>query len=422
MAKASPQTRSISERDAALRQSRNLKMAGSAHAYVRGNTLKFYEWLAASDSSKVPQGPPIWICGDCHVGNLGPMADTDGQIDIEIRDLDQTVIGNPAHDLIRLGLSLATAARGSDLPGVTTAKMLEQMVDGYEEALADKDPDLRSRRPECVRVVMRQAVGRTWEHLAKERLEDTSPTIPLGKQFWPISEDERHEIERIFATEDVRLLVTALRSRENDASVEVLDAAYWMKGCSSLGRLRFAVLLGVGKSRTKEGGLCLIDIKEAVQAAAPRHSEAAMPADHGMRVVEGARHLSPALGDRMLGATFLDRAIFMRELLPEDLKLEIDQISREEAMKAARYLAMVVGKAHARQMDVVTRAKWRDELGRNRSANLDAPNWLWSSIVELVASHEAAYLEHCRKYALDGFTHMRSCRSGQCLLQRICFQ
>jgi len=401
MAKASPQTRSISERDAALRQSRNLKMAGSAHAYVRGNTLKFYEWLAASDSSKVPQGPPIWICGDCHVGNLGPLADTDGQIDIEIRDLDQTVIGNPAHDLIRLGLSLATAARGSDLPGVTIAKMLEQMVEGYEEALADKDTDLRGRRPECVRVVMRQAVGRTWEHLAKERLEDTSPTIPLGKRFWPISEDERHEIERIFATEDVRLLVTALRSRENDASVEVLDAAYWMKGCSSLGRLRFAVLLGVGKSRTKEGGFCLIDIKEAVPAAAPRHSEAAMPADHGMRVVEGARHLSPALGDRMLGATFLDRAIFMRELLPEDLKLEIDQISREEAMKAARYLAMVVGKAHARQMDVVARAKWRDELGRNRSANLDAPNWLWSSIVQLVASHEAAYLEHCRKYALD---------------------
>jgi uncharacterized protein (DUF2252 family) len=401
MAKASPQIKSISERDAALWQSRNLKMAGSAHAYVRGNTHKFYEWLAASDSSKVPQGPPIWICGDCHVGNLGPLADTDGQIDIEIRDLDQTVIGNPAHDLIRLGLSLATAARGSDLPGVTTAKMIEQLVEGYEEALADKDPDLRSRRPECVRVVMRQAVGRTWDHLAKERLEDTSPTIPLGKRFWPISEDERREIERIFATEDVRLMVTALRSRENDARVEVLDAAYWMKGCSSLGRLRFAVLLGVGKSHTKEGGLCLIDIKEAVQAAAPRHSEAAMPANHGMRVVEGARHLSPALGDRMLGATFLDRAIFMRELLPEDLKLEIDQISREEAMKAARYLAMVVGKAHARQMDVVARAKWRDELGRERLANLEAPNWLWSSIVELVASHEAAYLEHCRKYALD---------------------
>ncbi len=37
--------------------------------------------------------------------------------EIAIRDLNQTVIGNPAHDLMRPGLSFATAARGSDLPG-----------------------------------------------------------------------------------------------------------------------------------------------------------------------------------------------------------------------------------------------------------------------------------------------------------------
>jgi uncharacterized protein (DUF2252 family) len=29
-----------------LAQTRNLKMARSSHAYVRGNTIKFYEWLA----------------------------------------------------------------------------------------------------------------------------------------------------------------------------------------------------------------------------------------------------------------------------------------------------------------------------------------------------------------------------------------
>jgi uncharacterized protein (DUF2252 family) len=34
------------------------------------------------------------------------VAEAKGRIEIEIRDLDQTVIGNPAHDLIRLGLSL----------------------------------------------------------------------------------------------------------------------------------------------------------------------------------------------------------------------------------------------------------------------------------------------------------------------------
>ena len=91
-------------------------MAVSAHAYVRGNALKFYEWLGSLEEGALPEGPAIWICGDCHVGNLGPVANAEGKVEIEIRDLDQTVIGNPAHDLIRLALSLATAARGSDCP------------------------------------------------------------------------------------------------------------------------------------------------------------------------------------------------------------------------------------------------------------------------------------------------------------------
>ena len=82
-------------------------MARSAHAYVRGSTVSFYEWLESSRRVKMPEGPAVWICGDCHVGNLGPLADTKGRVLVQIRDLDQTVIGNPAHDLVRLGLSLA---------------------------------------------------------------------------------------------------------------------------------------------------------------------------------------------------------------------------------------------------------------------------------------------------------------------------
>ena len=70
-----------------------------------------------------------------------------------------------------------------------------------------------------------------------------------------------------------------------------------------------------------------------------------------------------------------------------------------DAMKAASLLAGVVGKAHARQMDEVTRKSWIKELERNRSATLEAPSWLWSSVVSLIGSHEVAYLEHCRRYA-----------------------
>jgi uncharacterized protein (DUF2252 family) len=125
-------------------------MARSVHAYVRGSTSKFYGWLEASHIEALPRGPAVWICGDCHVGNLGPIANAKGRIDIQIRDLDQIVIGNPALDLVRLRLSLATAARGSDLPGITTAKMLENMIDGYEQAFgeASEAPDFQKNRPE----------------------------------------------------------------------------------------------------------------------------------------------------------------------------------------------------------------------------------------------------------------------------------
>jgi len=381
---------------------RILKMASSAHAYVRGSTAQFYRWLEERGERAVPKGPPIWICGDCHAGNLGPLAAADGKIHVQIRDLDQTVIGNPNHDLIRLALSLSSAARGSDLPGVTTAHMLEQMIIGYQTALKGPRAQniIESDKPNCIKVVMRRAMSRTWKHLARERLRDLKPNIPKGDRFWPLAKAERKEIERLFEHEDVRKLVASLKSRPNDAKIDVLDAAYWMKGCSSLGRFRYAVLLNVAHGKSKEDEYCLIDIKEACAAAAPRARAAKMPRDNGKRVVEGARHLSPALGDRMMSAKLLGRSVVLRELMPQDLKLQIDQLSRVEAMDSARYLAEVVGKAHARQMDAATRRAFGASFKVRRSARLDAPSWLWSSVVELASAHEAAYLEHCRRYAL----------------------
>jgi len=385
-----------------LQDRRALKMAGSAHAYVRGSTVQFYRWIEERGVKSVPKGPPIWICGDCHAGNLGPLAAADGTIHVQIRDLDQTVIGNPNHDLMRLALSLASAARGSDLPGVTTAHMLEQMMIGYQRAMKGPRAQnaVESAKPDCIKIVMRRALSRTWKHLAQERLRDVTPNIPKGERFWPLAKEESNDLARLFERDDVRQLVTSLKSRPNDSRIEVLDAAYWMKGCSSLGRLRFAVLLNVSQGKPKDDEFCLIDIKEAGPAAAPRARNVDMPKDHGRRVVEGAKQLSPALGDRMMAAKMLARPVVLRELMPQDLKLEIDRLSHEEAVNCARYLAEIVGKAHARQMDAATRKEFRATFKVRKSARLDAPSWLWSSVVELVSAHEAAYLEHCRRYAL----------------------
>jgi uncharacterized protein (DUF2252 family) len=167
-----------------------------------------------------------------------------------------------------------------------------------------------------------------------------------------------------------------------------------MKGCSSLGRLRYAGLLGIGKS------LCLIDIKEATAAAAPRSRSHPSPNNPAQRVVTGARALSLFLGERMVAAQFSGCPVVIRELRPQDLKFELERISQNQAMETAKFLASVVGRAHARQMDVSTRKRWISTLDERREKDIKAPNWLWSSVVELAGAHEMAYLEHCRQFAL----------------------
>lgn len=394
-----PDAKLPDQRAETLTFTRNHKMARSAQAYVRGSTVKFYEWLESS-AGKTPEGPPVWICGDCHVGNLGPLADAKGRVAVQIRDLDQTVIGNPAHDLIRLGLSLASAARGSDLPGVATAQIVEQLAAGYAGGLSgdfDHDRDSVSA-PNSIRALLAQSMHRRWKHLAYERLASTEPRIPLGRRFWPLRPDEDRALYDLFADPAIADAICGLQGKDAGEPVEVIDAAYWMKGCSSLGRLRYAVMLRVGEGDS--AALCFMDIKEAVTAAAPRSPDAVMPRSNAVRVVTGAKALSPNLGDRMIAARILDRGVVVRELTPQDLKIEIDRLSPKKAMALAGYLAGVVGRAHGRQMDLATREAWRAEISKTGTSTLEAPSWLWSDIVELLAAHEAAYLEHCRRYAL----------------------
>ncbi|MGC2297191.1 MAG: DUF2252 family protein [Acidobacteriaceae bacterium] len=102
----------------------------------------------------------------------------------------------------------------------------------------------------------------------------------------------------------------------------------------------------------------------------------------------------------MRDARLLGRSVVIRELLPQDLKLEMETLTVDEAITAARHLAFIVGFAHARQMDSTMRREWKATLNRSRPKALDAPSRLWRSVVELVARHEEAYLEHCRRYAL----------------------
>ncbi|WP_232232493.1 DUF2252 family protein [Cupriavidus sp. amp6] len=386
------------QRPKALMEIRNLKMAQSPHRYVRGNAAKFYEWLDEIGPNALPQGPPIWICGDCHIGNLGAVGNTKGDVAIQIRDMDQTTIGNPAHDLIRLSVSLATAARGSHLSGVVIARMTEALLAGYLGVL-DSRHRFKGRpiKPAAIRACIKEATNRTWRQLARKRLK--TDQIPPGKQFWPLRRDERTAIERLCRDQAMIESVTHISAQEGDDKLQVIDAAYWVKGCSSLGRLRYAVLLGDG-NRWKYS---LLDIKEAALPAAPCVSRENLPRDNGDRVVQGAKNLSPFLGNRMVAARILGKSVVVRELLPQDLKLEVETLPASDATELAYYLGSVVGRGHAGQLSQSEARTWRRELMRHHGKTIEAPSWLWTCIVDLIGIHERQYLDHCRRWALGGF-------------------
>ncbi len=394
------------ERLPLLETRRQSKMTSSAHAYVRGSTHRFYEWLHSSRGRSLPHAPDLWIGGDCHVGNLGPLASVDGAVALGLRDLDQTVIGSPAHDVVRLALSMAMAVRASALPGATSAHVIENVARGYERVLemraARRDFTLETPPPQVIKA-LRAAGRRSRRNLFEERMGGDPRVIPIGKRFWPLTEEERDAVAKLLGQERIRKLLTSLASRKDDAPVELLDAAYWVKGCSSLGLWRCAALVQVGQGKKRDPStLSLIDVKEASPPLAPRAKRAKIPAHNGERVVAGAAALSPSLGDRMVAATVLGRPVFVRELLPQDTKFELDALENDEALAIGHYLGSVVALAHARQLEPGDCAAWLADFRKENAKHMEAPAWLWAAVVDLVALHEGAYLEHCREHALSG--------------------
>jgi uncharacterized protein (DUF2252 family) len=276
--------------------------------------------------------------------------------------------------------------------------MLEAAMQGYRHALTRRASV--EDAPELIRRTFKNSLKRRWRHLARERIEDERPTIPLGEKFWPLFAAERAALDDLFAQEETRSLLTQLHSRDAGSDIVLLDAAYWVKGCSSLGSMRLIALAGIETENRSITAPCLIDIKQAIPAAAPRSATASMPKDQGQRVVAGAQHLSPNLGERMRAASLLGTSVVLRELLPQDIKFEMSNLSTDEAIQAAHYLAHVVGRAHWRQMQPFERTSWANDLKRAHSKTLNAPSWLWSSVVDLVGKHEMGYLEHCRRLRL----------------------
>jgi hypothetical protein len=103
----------------------------------------------------------------------------------------------------------------------------------------------------------------------------------------------------------------------------------------------------------------------------------------------------------MIAARLLDRSVFPREMLPQDLNLEINQPTRPVSIEG-RALSGIRRGHRAWAPDGC--ADPAQISGRGQPERLERSGCAVLGMVEhrwLGRSHEAAYLEHCRGYALE---------------------
>jgi hypothetical protein len=97
--------------------------------------------------------------------------------------------------------------------------MLERMIEGYQRAFRPdarrKTTGARNDMPKIVASVMREAAGVPGSIWPDEGIQGVEPTIPLGRRFWPLTQEERSAVEHLFAQENLCQLITSRRSRRD---------------------------------------------------------------------------------------------------------------------------------------------------------------------------------------------------------------
>lgn len=365
------------------------KQLSSPFAFLRGQAATFYTMLAeAPELEAGPEGTGTLV-GDAHLENFGayrvdrahrarPPKGTGGtrEVAFDVNDFDDAWTGPFRYDVVRLATSFLLASRTHGLTGSATLDALDRLLDGYAAgAFGGQLP----RVPEPVRALVARVEARS----ARDFLD--ARTTGRGKRrrfvrdgrYLPLGRRIQAEIPSAMQVYSDGLPEP---SRLSAHELTVIDAALRVAGNGSLGVLRIAVLV-----RGRDEGW-LFDLKEEPDSPAPARLGPRNHADPVGRVLS-AFATCVARPPSRLGRTHAGgRDLLVRRLGPDEDKLDVTKLSRDELTTLAPYLGSLLGLAHAR-----TAARGRKEL---RGVDLRD---LGDRAFVLAGLHEIAFLGYARE-------------------------
>lgn len=366
------------------------RMCASPLAFLRGSAPLFYELLKANDA--LGQGPSGegWIVGDLHIENFGayrPDGFDEESKDkavpkrpavFDLNDFDDTIVGPWRFDVLRFSTSLLLAGREMGVTGPVVLELLDRVLEAWTRAVFDgEDP---STMPAVVTALVEKVRSRSKTQLLDARTKEDKGKrrFVRGVRYMDLPEDLLEQVPK--ALEEY---IATIREDEKPPKgpLAVEDAAFRIAGTGSLGGLRMAVIV--------EGNKAIFDLKEqgAPSTAVLCPEPALEPAE---RVVTGFRacvaHPANLLGTSHIKLNKKKVSLSCRRLSPQEDKLALPKLKKEELPELAAHLGALLGAAHRRGAQT-----------KGHRWNKEDRETIRMQAIALAGLHEAVYLALCER-------------------------
>lgn len=293
--------------------------------------------------------PSGLIVGDLHLENFGVYRGQSGKLSFDVNDFDDIGEGPLDLDLRRLCTSAFL------LPGVSPAlrtKAAREIASAWAEAVAKVGGrfPVSAWRMANARGVVRRLLREAARRSRADFMEDVAPgkghrLLADPKKFARPAKPWVRVVQKAFA--DYQENLRQLKAPDPPRGWKVLDVAYEFKGIGSLGRLRFAVLVGKGDQRR------LFEFKEARPSAMDAARGVRSSGDRGRVQTASIRRLQGDPWPRVASAQLGRVAGLGRERDSAEKRLTADLLARgdtrvEELQDYARQCGQVLARLHCR--------------------------------------------------------------------------
>lgn len=321
---------------------------GTFHLFARDMTQgQFGKWPCLEASGQ--------IVGDLHTENFGTFRCINGEIVYDINDFDETTKAPYEYDLRRLLVSLVLSSLENSHPfgqGVLAAEAcLRAYLDTLRrlEKLATRADFEQLKERKEVRAILSKAAEKSRVDMMRNLAHEKEPgkfQFVLGEKLLPISDADRAEAALALP----KFAKSCLAPKDAHPEQYTLqDVAFRIAGCGSLGRKRYAALLGKGKSKTARetwNSLRLIEWKDSLDSSLD--SPIPHAAKNRAREVLKATLAFQVLPKRYLGWTTWDgNPMQARELGANDSRFAASEFKDLDGFhRAARTFGEVTARAH----------------------------------------------------------------------------